>query len=87
MSLVAVNDKIRWKMESHFAFTKQHSLLYRAEFYGLGIQMEVHTPVKNGKFGEQRVYFFIDGDKREFKTEDELKAAVKELVLGGGANA
>lgn len=75
------NNKINWCMVMHVNGRDMHSRLYRAEVMGRGVQMEIHTPVsKHGKFGKSRVYFFIDGDKREFRTEEELINAIKEVV-------
>lgn len=58
-----INNKIEWKLTCHMSGTKEHSLLYRAEFMGKKIQCEIHTPVKNNRggfkeFGKQKVYFF-----------------------------
>ena len=72
--------QINWKMIMHLATTKEHSLLYRADYKGKGVQREIHTPVKEHckeRFGKPKKYFFIDGDKREFKTEEELLKALE----------
>ncbi len=76
-------DEILWKLEMSIGGEKQHSLLYRSEFLGKGIQLEIHTPVKaNGEFGKARKTFFIDGDKREFKSEDEIREVITESLKG-----
>ena len=75
---------IAWKLRSSFAGDREHSLLYRGEYKGHGVQMEIHTPVKKSKyyadlnrFGEPKTYFFIVNDDRGFKTEAELIAAIE----------
>jgi hypothetical protein len=72
---VIEGDKIdiKWQLKLSMALENQHSLLYRSEYKDHGIQMEVHTPkYKNGEFGEGKVSYFIDGDKREFKDKNEF---------------
>jgi hypothetical protein len=72
-----------WKMHSHFGGTKQHGLLYRDD--DKGVQMEIitgRTKGLGGSFHKPRHYFFIDDDKRTFRTEEELMAAWKEAQLG-----
>lgn len=71
----------RWELRMHINGVKRHSLLYRDD--KLHIQKEIHTPVgKDGyTMGKGKVYFFIDNDKREFRTEQELiKALVASAV-------
>jgi extradiol dioxygenase family protein len=71
---------ITWKLKLSLSGDKCHSLLYRAEINGRGVQMEIHTPVrKNGEFGKQKVYFFADGEKREYSGEEELLKALGEV--------
>lgn len=72
-----INNKIDWKMIHHMSGSKYHSALYRSEFMGKKIQCEKHTPVLRDyggpkDFGEPEIYFFIDDDEREFKTQKEL---------------
>ena len=50
--------------------------MFRGRYKNCDVQAETHTPVRNYKFGEAKTYYFIDGDKREFATEEELIAAV-----------
>lgn len=83
MAQKGINNKIKWEMRTHVNGTEYHSLLYRAKFMQKGIQMEIHTPVTNHwgdhkKFGQAEVSFFIDGDEREFKTEEEMINAIKQ---------
>lgn len=78
-----INNKIKWEMRTHVNGTEYHSLLYRAKFMQKGIQMEIYTPVTNNwggykEFGQAEVSFFIDGDEREFKTEEEMINAIME---------
>lgn len=73
-------NEIEWEMMHSISFTFKHSLLFRAEYKNKGIQKEIHTPVNNnGKFGKTKIYFFIDDDKREFETEEELIKTIDEL--------
>ncbi len=71
-----------WEFRMHINGYKEHSLLHRDD--KLKIQREIYTPVdKNGftNSKKQRVYYFIDGDKREFRTEEALiKALIKSAV-------
>ena len=60
-----------WKLHTSFSGDSHH-LLFRCEYRGRGLQKEVHTP----KRGSQKVYYFIDGDQREFHSEEELLAAL-----------
>jgi hypothetical protein len=68
----------RWKFASHMATTKEHSILYQDK--ELHVTHEVHTPCgrRFGEFGKAKIYYFIDGDKREFTTEAELIAALEQ---------
>lgn len=72
-----INNKIEWKMKMHMAGKDYHSLLYRAEFMGERIQCEIHTPVTKTGFGKAKVYFFIDGDERKYKTEEGMIKAIQ----------
>ena len=65
-------NKIEWELKLSVAGIKQHSLLYRSEYKGKGIQKEVHTQKNKNNFGKSEVSYFIDNDKRKFKTEEEL---------------
>jgi len=69
---------INWEFKFHLNTEKQHSLLYRAEVNGIGVQKEVHTTFKRGKFDKVEVYYFIDDDDREFRSEEELLKALAE---------
>lgn len=75
---------IDWQLKLHLNGEKYHSRLYRAKYKGFGIQMEVHTPVLKSfdgpkDFGKAETYYFIDGDEREFSTEEELIKAIEEM--------
>lgn len=71
---------VKWKLRFSEA-GDTHSLLYRAEVHGKGVQAEIHTKKnkRTGEFGKERRAFFIDGDKREFKTEADMLAALREM--------
>lgn len=61
---------IKWHFRCHMNFENEGQLLYRND--ELGIQMEIYTPKKNGfvdKTKKPKRYYFIDGDKRTFKSE------------------
>lgn len=67
-----------WEFRMHINGIKEHSLLHRDD--KLKVQREIYTPVGKDGFTnskKQKVYYFIDGDDREFRTEQEL---VKALV-------
>ena len=75
--------RIKWKLRSSLAGNREHSLLYRND--KLGVQCEIHTTVRKGSHGpgaerfcRPRHYFFIDDDKRTFRTEAALTEALKE---------
>ena len=68
---------MEWKLKFSLAGIQQHSLLYRSEYKGKGIQKEIHTPKYKSGFGKGKVSYFIDNDKREFKSEDELLKALE----------
>jgi hypothetical protein len=78
-------NKINWEMKMHLGGEKMHSLLYRAKYLGRGVQMEIHTPVISDisdygcfkKFGEPIVAYFIDGDERQFDSEEDLIKAIR----------
>ena len=71
-----------WEFRMHINGFKQHSLLHRDD--KLKVQREIYTPVGKDGFTnskKQKVYYFIDGDDREFRTEQELiKALVASAV-------
>ena len=71
-----------WRLSSHMNLGKIHALLYRDN--EKKVQAEVHTSfTKMGqpRQGTERMYYFLDGDKRTFRTEEELMAAWKELQV------
>ena len=71
-----------WEFRMHINGGKQHRLLHRDD--NLKVQREIYTPVGKDGFTnskKQKVYYFIDGDDREFRTEQELiKALVASAV-------
>ena len=69
--------KPKWTMHMHLNMSNQHSLLLRDN--KLGCQCEVYTKAKYGYiYGKGKTYYFIDGDEREFRTEDDLIKALEE---------
>jgi hypothetical protein len=74
-----MHEQIFWKLHMHLNMGHIHSLLYRSEYKGYGIQCEIHTHMKkNQRPGKSKFYYFIDGDPREFKSEEELIKAIDE---------
>jgi hypothetical protein len=68
--------KPKWQTHMHINMSNQHSLLLRDN--KLGVQCEVYTKAKNGyTYGKGRCYYFIDGDKRQFRTEEALIKALE----------
>ena len=61
-------------MVSSMSAENEHALMYADE--KLGVTLEIITPKKNGSFGKGESYFFINNDKREFKTPLELMEAL-----------
>ena len=73
-------ERVMWQQRSSLSADKEHSLLYRSTAYGRGVQMEVHTPIKaDGEPGESCMYWFIDGDSREFRSEEAMLEALRGL--------
>lgn len=71
-----------WEFRMHINGFKQHSLLHRDD--KLKIQREIYTPVDKDGFTKskgQKIYYFIDGDSREFRTEQELIKALVESAV------
>lgn len=76
------NGKIKWKYRMHINGTEYHSVLYRSEYMGRGVQCEIHTPVIGfGQYGRAKRSFFIDGDEREFESEEVLRQAIESEVV------
>ncbi len=72
------NDRVKWEYTMHINGTKYHSIMYRSRYMDRGVQCEIHTPVLGfGKYGKAERSFFIDGDKREFESEEALREAIK----------
>lgn len=69
---------IDWQLKLHLAQERVHSRLYRGVYKGRGVQLEIHTPVRDGVLGKPKVAFFADYDEREFATEEELVAALEQ---------
>lgn len=68
---------INWKMTSHMTMAREGRGLYRDE--ELKVQLEVITPRnQHGDWGTGKTFYFIDGDTREFLTEEALIEAYNE---------
>jgi len=70
--------KPEWKFFSSTYMPRKHYLIYRDDT--LGIQMQVVTKRKWILFrGKEKTYFFIDGDKRTFRSEKRLLRAYSKM--------
>lgn len=70
--------KPEWKFYSSTYMPRRHYLIYRDDT--LGIQMQVVTKRKWVLFrGKEKTYFFIDGDKRTFRSEKRLLHALSHM--------
>lgn len=79
MQKVKMYDRIKWRLVMHIGDENMHSLLFRGRFMGRGIQKEVYTPANRfGEFRKAETYYFIDGDEREFTTEEELIEVIRQ---------
>ena len=64
-----------WKYASSVYLPKYHCVIYRDD--SLGIQKQIMTRRSTLLFpAREREFFFIDGDKRTFRTEERLLAAL-----------
>jgi len=81
--------RFSWTLAQTWAGEDEHALLYRDERYKA--QCEIITPKNkaSGQFGKGRAFFFLDDDKREFGSQDELRQAIlegpKELWVYAGS--
>ncbi len=77
--------KPKWNMTLHMSHRDYHLLVYRDK--EMGVQLEIVTPIKKKyrddcfcgnpkRFGKAREYFYIDGNKKCFKTEADMLAAL-----------
>lgn len=73
-------ERVSWGLRNSTSTSRMHSLLYRSVAYGHGVQMEVHTPIEaSGEPGKPRRHWFIDGDSREFQSEEAMLEALRGL--------
>lgn len=73
---------MNWKLKISFSGQEEHALLYRSEYKGLGIQMEIITSkYRSRKYGKSKTSYFIDGDKRRFDSKTEFIEALKVCAL------
>jgi hypothetical protein len=63
-----------WRLCVHTNYRTEHMSVYRDNT--LGVQKEAVVPYRNGKPCNGKTYYSIDGDKREFRSEEELMAAL-----------
>jgi hypothetical protein len=78
-----------WELEMSCAMTDSHFLVYREK--ALKATLTIFTPKNkaSGNFGDSKQAYELDGDKREFSSEDELRRAIiegpKELWVYAGS--
>jgi hypothetical protein len=76
-----------WTKAVHIS-GKHCSTLWRDN--GYGIQMEKHCTRRgippNCSYTNSKTCFFIDGDKRHFKTQSEMMAALREKLYPSNQN-
>ena len=75
----------KFTMTMSFSAEKEHALQYADE--KLGVSLEIITPKKRGEFQKEERYYFIDGDKQEYKTPLELMEALYEKKHGAKVKA
>ncbi len=69
---------IKWLGAVSIAGREAHSLIHSGEYEGVQVQAEIRTPViSEMEFGEGKMTFYIVGDERTFKTEEELREAIE----------
>ncbi len=73
---MAKTTKFHWSLGVHTSFRNEHQSVYRDN--ALGVQKETLVPYRNGQPCEGKSYYYIDGDEREFRSEEELMAALRE---------
>lgn len=68
-----------WKYSSSVYLPKHHCVIYRDD--ALGVQKQVMTRRWTFLFQpREREFYFIDGDKRTFRSEDRLIAALRSRI-------
>ncbi|MFW6409555.1 MAG: hypothetical protein ACOCZR_00815 [Halanaerobiales bacterium] len=78
---VVQGNKIDWGLNMSLSGGKGHSLLYRGEFQGRGVQLEIHTSKHKttGKFLTEKRFWSIDGDERLFEDRESFIEALKNI--------
>jgi hypothetical protein len=72
-----------WKYASSVYLQKHHCVIYRDDT--LGVQKQVLTRRWTFLFpARQRVFFFIDGDGRTFRSEERMMAALRSRTPNNG---
>jgi len=71
-------DDIKWKMVSHMALKNQYHGQYADT--DIGVTKETITNRTNGGYGigKSKIFYFIDGDAREFLSAEDLVNAYNE---------
>ena len=75
-----MTPKPKWGCVRGLFTDSRYHRVYRDD--KLGIQMEVLRGRRNGMpIGKPRRYFYIDGDEKEYRSEEALLAAIRENSL------
>lgn len=65
----------KWRYSLGYVMETSYHRVFRDD--ELGVQMKVLTPRKDGApDGLGELYYYIDGDGREFRTEDDMMQAL-----------
>lgn len=70
----------QFTMTMSFSEEDEHALSYVDE--KLGVTMEIITPKKNGQFQDEQRYYFINGDKQEFRKPVDMMEALYQKKYG-----
>lgn len=75
------SSDIYWVFTGSWSLKTKHVIV--ARYNKLAIQKETITKKNKHGYanGESKTYYFIDNDKREFKTEEELIKALNEFTI------
>ena len=67
-----IAEQLKFTMVAHWNMDKHGELIHSAEYKGMKIIKSVVTPKKNGVWGKGKQSFYIDEEKKEYKTPHEL---------------
>lgn len=70
--------KISWNAQGSIQAVSREHVVFRDDT--LKVQKEVITPRRGMMMGRPRTRYYIDGDPREFRTEEEMVAAYRQLL-------